>query len=393
MRTRRIECVPNHHHLAARSNSTKSLTPTGTHHSPFGKRLARAKGLLQAVFILAFVFYFLCQSTLRLNGSSSSTYTTTATRRDAPSNGSPLKPTTPDPPRTRSSSLVGNKNEVVYYSRARPDRSGAAIQDMLMCHAYAFARNATYGGACGEVTPYRKEQEYLLSTIGLTSILPFACPTQESLTSRVSIIVDWTEYLLTKEDTSVWTPEWLKNIRQHIRYYYPPPSSQNMTNPQFTIAVHIRRGDVNPCCWPRRYLPNSHYLRLIEKYVNAANAHNANPRVVIFSESESFESLDVFANMGYELILDGDVGDVWKTIMVADVIILSKSSFSYVPAALSFSSPGDKRTFVVYTEFWHKPLPGWDMDDDIAHVNQQVRLEKKQMRDEHCTEEIISKCI
>jgi hypothetical protein len=80
---------------------------------------------------------------------------------------------------------------------------------MFMCHAHAFARNATHGGACGEVTPYRKEQEHLTSTIGLTTISPFACPTQESLTSNVSIIADWTEHLLTKEDAAIWTPEWL----------------------------------------------------------------------------------------------------------------------------------------------------------------------------------------
>lgn len=381
MRTRRIEHAPNNHHSLA----TRGLT--NTHRSPFVKRPARAKGVLQAVFVLAFFIYYLYQSTLRLDEPSSLTQTTTAI------NVSPLEPNIPGPPRTSSSSsllrVVDKKKEVVYYSNTRPDRAGGAIQDMLMCHAYAFARNATYGGACGEVTPYRKEQEYLLSTIGLTTILPFACPTQESLTFNISIIVDWTEYVLTKEDTAIWTPEWLQNIRQHIRYYYPPASSsQNPNyNPPFTIAVHIRRGDVDPCCWPRRYLPNSHYLHLIEKYAAAYT----DSRVVIFSESKSFEPLDVFSNKGYELILDGDVGEAWKTIMVADVVIISKSSFSYVPAALSLQD--NNKTRVVYTNFWHKPLPGWEMDDAMAHGKRQIRLELKKMRADQCTEEIISKCV
>jgi hypothetical protein len=77
------------------------------------------------------------------------------------------------------------------------------------------------------------------------------------------------------------------------------------SNAPFTIAVHIRRGDVDLCCLPFRYLPNSHYLRLIEKYA----ATHADARVVIFSESKSFEPLDVFSNKGYELMFDGDVGE------------------------------------------------------------------------------------
>jgi hypothetical protein len=133
---------------------------------------------------------------------------------------------------------------------------------------------------------------------------------------------------------------------------------------------------------------------LIEKH----EATHANARVVIFSESKSFETLDVFSNnKGYELILDGDVGEAWKTIMVADVIILSKSSFSYVPAALSRqdnnNSNNSNKTRVAYTEFWHKPLPGWEMDDDVAHVKEQIRLEIKKMRNEQCAEAIISKCV
>jgi hypothetical protein len=66
--------------------------------------------------------------------------------------------------------------------------------------------------------------------------------------------------------------------------------------------------------------------------------------------------------------------------MVADVIILSKSGFSYVPAVLSLQGNDNKTRAVVHAEFWHKPLPGWEMDDDIAHVKRQLRLEKKKMR-------------
>lgn len=101
------------------------------------------------------------------------------------------------------------------------------------------------------------------------------------------------------------------------------------------------------------YLPNQHFLRLIERY----NPKN-DSRVVIYSESDSFESFDVFSERGYELHLDGDdIGVVWRGLLASDVIILSRSSFSLVPAILTKGK-------VVYTPFWHKPLPHWDVVDE-----------------------------
>jgi hypothetical protein len=58
------------------------------------------------------------------------------------------------------------------------------------------------------------------------------------------------------------------------------------------------------CCLPLRCSPNSHCSSLIAKH---AATHADAQRVVIFSESKSFEPLNVFSNKGYELILDGDV--------------------------------------------------------------------------------------
>jgi hypothetical protein len=102
-----------------------------------------------------------------------------------------------------------------------------------------------------------------------------------------------------------------------------------------------------------RYLPNTHYLKLIERY----NTQNES-RVQIFSESTSFESFDVFRERGYHVVLDGDIGDVWKGILTSDIAILSKSSFSLVPALMSKGT-------IVYTPFWHPPLPNWDIVDDV----------------------------
>jgi len=85
-----------------------------------------------------------------------------------------------------------------------------------------------------------------------------------------------------------------------------------------------------------RYLPNSHYLKLIDRSIAKSKEEgDDNPHVIVYSESRSHESLDVFRDRGYELRLDGPLEEVWMGMALeSDVAILSKSSFSIVPAML-----------------------------------------------------------
>jgi hypothetical protein len=67
----------------------------------------------------------------------------------------------------------------IIYSHARFDRTGAAFQDMLMAHAYAWHRNFTYHGACissDHPAPHADQLQELLQATGLNAILKFACP-------------------------------------------------------------------------------------------------------------------------------------------------------------------------------------------------------------------------
>ena len=63
--------------------------------------------------------------------------------------------------------------------------------------------------------------------------------------------------------------------------------------------------------------------------------------------------------------LDGSLEDTWRGLAFeSDVIILSKSTFSNVPAilraALDAADDDHPRARVVYTSWIHHPLPGWD---------------------------------
>ena len=363
-------------------------------------------------------------------------------------------PTTLATTTAESSSSSTNKNKLllftntIFYSKARMDRSGSFIQDMLMSHAYCYHNNLTYGGSClllptddveksisitkvfeNENKPHHIN--LLQNVLGLypnilyivngtcpKDILPSFGETLQSISNKMkeeeqqqeankkemSSSTSSTTRMLNRAwyieyDTKIFTSDYVKYLhnlmmieqRQRKQPQQQPTASKSSTatttTTTWTIAVHIRRGDIGPCR-PRtrgynRYLPNSHYLRLIDRYSTppkgATTTTATTTKVIIYSESESFESFDVFYQRGYDVILDGDIGQVWDGLLHSNVIILSRSSFSLVPAILSLTS-----NVVVYTPFWHEPLDHWDVVDE-TFLNQ-TDVEYKQIKKTQCPE-------
>jgi hypothetical protein len=243
-------------------------------------------------------------------------------------------------------------------------------------------------------------------------------------------------------DTRIWTRDWINTIRHFPSTPSSSPSTlaekeitpsdklqqqqqetiaQVESHHPFTIVVHIRRGDVNPCIEPNRYLPNSHYISLIEWVLEnyyyyyhhhphpdqsasttatATTTSGTNststtvvpllpppsplptpppgpPRVIILTEPESFEPMDVFSTtLGYDMRTNGTMSEAWTLMSSSqtNVVILSKSSFSLIPAVFkktkttatmtttknaAGATPPTITSMVVYTPFWHQPLPGW----------------------------------
>lgn len=256
-----------------------------------------------------------------------------------------------------------NRN-ITYYSRSRRDRSGSTLHDMLLAHAYAFVHGANYGGAClpRMIAHWKGDAVRLLQALHLDPLLPFVldCSGGKEEKGGSSRVVSWKVYR--PPDASLFTNEWRERMRQWQESHRPPPSS-NSSGKVLDIVLHMRRGDVEPCRRPMRYLPNAHYLKVLESYVPRTNQTNATPQrpyhITIFSQSDSYEGfgdfVEAYGAENVQLRLDTSLEEVWKGIIQADVFIMSQSSFSYVPALLNFDGT------IVYTEFEHHPLPDWDV--------------------------------
>eukprot|EP00977_Amphora_coffeiformis_P004965 scaffold1058_cov163-Amphora_coffeaeformis.AAC.5 len=257
----------------------------------------------------------------------------------------------------------------VYYTPAHQDRSGAAISFMLQAHAYCFSNDCTYAGACG---PHKPDGEQLIHDLGLAEELPFACPEEGTLTKDNTLSFHG-------DDGGYFVKEWRDYIYEKISL-----DDLNTDEDVLQIAVHVRRGDVSLCtdnAW-KRYLPNSHYLRLIDSVLeNVSQPY----KVTIFSESEQldrkshkqYETFDDFVGRNYSLNLDTELADVWKAFVHADVLMTAKSTFSLAPARLR------NHGRVIYTPFKRgKGLPEWEMVDDIFMA--QTAKDMTRLQEERC---------
>lgn len=261
-----------------------------------------------------------------------------------------------------------NRTDLVYYvpARGRRDRSGAAILDMLKAQAYSYQQGVAFGGACGD-TPHQATNERMIQTAGLDSILKYNCPP----TNATDVGVGVRHEMITRDhffhipSPELFTDDWLEYIHTQVQPHSKrfirssnttttTTSSNTNNNDNYTIAVHVRRGDVDPCGhWSFRYLPNSHYLAMIDHYKRQAsqNGHNNNVQCQVFSEPQSLlESFDEFTQRGCQVILGGDPTQAWTSMMQANVVILSLSSFSYIPALLN------PNAVVAYTPLLSEPL-------------------------------------
>ena len=143
------------------------------------------------------------------------------------------------------------------------------------------------------------------------------------------------------------------NILREIYFSRDKPSlsyDETKTN----VALHIRRGDVNRKKYPSRFSTNQDYIDLLKK-INLENSI-----IHIFSEGNEEDLKDIvdaYPTMEIVLHMNENIQSTFHHLVMANVLIIAKSSFSYCAALLN------KNTIIanLIRNWWHKPLSSWQI--------------------------------
>lgn len=263
--------------------------------------------------------------------------------------------------RRGSFDAVSGDTNLIFRSKGRFDRSGAQVHEDLMAYSFCFHCGYVYGGSIGGF--YFEEHLRLCRLLGLPEpqvqgeVSLFGEAYREvrwdsAVGPRPRGMSRWGRFLAflfgMKIDDGrlldvdrLYSPEFRVHLQKGIRF-----PRERREHPR--AVVHIRRGDIGRPEYAHRYLNNAYFIDLIERVQRAL------PRVevVIHSERDSPETFDDFIELGCVLKLDSTLEEAWRDMILADILILSKSSFSYVPALFN-------PNLVIYTPFWHDKLSDW----------------------------------
>ena len=264
---------------------------------------------------------------------------------------------------------------IMYYSGPKLDRSGATLHRMLVSNAWCTKRNLKYIGC--PIRPDDYETRKLLKYLNIENTYCWwwiSCDQEKnkdkSKYRRVPPI-----NLDTEEEN--FTPEVVNKITSNFNYTFNE-AYQKMF---FTITIHIRRGDISinyggPNPDRPRYTYNKYYKDILKKALEELKNYSFHVVINICSQSKTSESFDEFKelktnNCSINIYLDTELENVFNLMIHADIFIMAKSSFSFVPAIYN-------KRCIVYEPFWHKKLNHW-LDSTEEDFDEQLKQEIKNL--------------
>jgi hypothetical protein len=237
-------------------------------------------------------------------------------------------------------------NKIYYTIKGKTDGFGAQYQAMMSGFAFSKFKNYFYFHSPFISMEHNVNVADLNKFIGINNneliknnLLPQ--PEDTIIVKPIADEVHWS-----KTPSIYYTDKVLKLIRQ---YYY---STAKPDVGNIDIAVHVRRGDVDPA--NPRFTGNSFYQNLI----SSLKQKYPSREIIIFSEGELEDFKDFGLNKD-QFRLNLDVAETFHSLVVANVLVTARSSFSYTSAILNENT-------VYYQDFWHKKLDHWL---DISSLN------------------------
>lgn len=148
--------------------------------------------------------------------------------------------------------------------------------------------------------------------------------------------------------TDRYPEHWMRTLEHMKRERWPAPPKRK--NRMLTVAAHARRGDVPPS-ERLRYTTNEQLFRALSSIRDALLEKQISCDLHVYSEGaeHDFASLK---KLPVTLHLNGDQIRDWENLRAADILIVSRSAYSFSAALLSDG-------IILCPRFWHEPLPDW----------------------------------
>jgi hypothetical protein len=170
---------------------------------------------------------------------------------------------------------------------------------------------------------------------------------EERIGDRPYRVIDYADYLLNGHEITddvvlrfqqcYWFnrryPDSFQAIAGSLRDKFGA-ASRKPDRQRLIVAVHVRRGDVSANKNAQRFTPNTSILHTITSLRTILDDMGVTPVLQVFSEGKADDFAD-FARAGCELHLDTDALWTMQQLVEADVLVMAKSSFSYIAAILN----------------------------------------------------------
>ena len=142
------------------------------------------------------------------------------------------------------------------------------------------------------------------------------------------------------------------------------------TSNKLSVALHVRRGDVNIDINSARYTGNLYYKEILNYLYQLAVILEIELDIHLYSQGkvEDFQELDSY-DITYHL--DECLATTFLNLVNSDILVMSKSSLSYCSALLS-------ENIKIYQEFWHKPLDEWIQ---VKVINDKVWIDENKLEE------------
>jgi len=121
-------------------------------------------------------------------------------------------------------------------------------------------------------------------------------------------------------------------------------------NEKLNIAVHIRRQNSHDNRIDGTNTPDSIFIKIIQFLRDLYCSKN--PQFHIYSQGDIEAFKKIFPEDDIVLHINESIEETFSAMVLADVLVTSRSSFSYTAGILS-------EGIVYYIPFWHPPLSNW----------------------------------